>query len=408
MKILLANKYFYKRGGAENSFFETARLLKEKGHEVVFFSMKHPDNMPSEYEKHFVDYVDYEKKGFLNKMDVSMKLLYSFEASKKLEKLLEAEKPDIAHLNVIYHQISPSIIHTLKKFNIPIVMSLRDYKIICASYTMVNNNSYCEACKNSRYFECLLKKCVKNSWEKSLLNTIEMYLHHSLLKIYDKVDTFISPSKFLKEKVAEMGFKGHVEYLPNFVDLNSFHPDYGCKDKSIIYFGRLSSEKGLFTLIDAIKRLPKILLKIVGDGPIREDLETAIQKNNLSNVKSLGYLTGNSLKQEISRSEAVVVPSEWYENNPRSVIEGFALGKPAIGARIGGIPELVIDNKTGLSFESGNSEDLKDKIRVLTDDPAKAEQYGKNARKFAEENLNQETHYHKLIEIYKEAIKKHR
>lgn len=408
MKILLANKYFYLKGGAENSFFETARLLQERGHKISFFSMRGPHNYPSSYEKYFVSNVDYEREGLINKLNVSLKLLYSFEARKKIESLLLEENPDIAHLNLIYHQISPSVIHSLKKFKVPIIMSLRDYKLICGSYKMMRGNSACEACKNKKYFQCFLNKCVKGSMGKSLLNTMEMYLHHSFMKIYDEISVFISPSRFLKRKMEEMGFKGDIVYLPNFVDLDNFLPSYGCEEKSIIYFGRLSSEKGLFTLLEAVKLIPQIRLKIVGDGPLRTDLEALIEKERLKHVKCYGYLTGENLKREIHASSAVVLPSEWYENNPRSIIEGFALGKPAIGARIGGIPELVIDHRTGFTFEPGNARDLRDKILTLTKDPRMSMEFGRNAREFAKENLNAEIHYQKLMQVYKMAWEKER
>lgn len=406
MKILLANKYFYIKGGAENSFFKTAELLEKKGHGISYFSMEHPNNFPTPYSEFFISNVDYEKKGLGNKIDVSLKLLYSLEAREKIESLLSKEKPDVAHLNVIYHQISPSIIHSLKKYKIPIVMSLRDYKLACASYTMMARGSACEACKNGRYFQCFLRKCVKGSWDKSLLNTFEMYLHHSMLKLYDKIDIFISPSRFLKKKMGEMGFKGRIAYLPNFVNLDDFCPDYSWEGKSIIYFGRLSGEKGLFTLFEALKDLPKIKLKIVGEGPISEGLKSLAERKNMNNVKFYGYLNGARLQEEVRKSMFVVLPSEWYENNPRSIIEGFALGKPAVGARIGGIPELVIDDLTGLTFESGNPEDLKEKILSLANNPQNVMRFGKNAREFAEKNLNQEIHYQKLMNIYKYAMDK--
>jgi glycosyltransferase involved in cell wall biosynthesis len=403
MKILLANKYYYLKGGAEVSFFETAKLLEIKGHKVIFFSMQHPQNYASEYEKYFVSNVDYENDGFKNKIDASLKLLYSFEAKKKIEELIAREKPDIAHLNNIYHQISPSILHSLKKFRIPMIMTLRDYKMVCASYSMLNNGNVCEACKDDKYYNCVLKGCVKYSCGKSLLNTIEMYLHHKLLHIYDLVDVFISPSRFLKSKLEEMGFKGKIVYLPNFVRLEEFKPQFEWQENSIVYFGRLSKEKGLFTLIEALKGID-IKLKIIGEGPIRKSLELGVRSNEVNNVEFLGYKCGEELKNEIKKSMFVVLPSEWYENNPRSIIEGFALGKPAVASRIGGIPELVKDKETGLTFDPGNANDLSEKIKELLGNKSLLKKMGENARRFVEVELNQEVHYKKLIEIYNAAM----
>jgi glycosyltransferase involved in cell wall biosynthesis len=404
MKILLANKYFYLKGGAENSFFETAKLLKQKGHEVSFFSMRDRKNLSCPYEKYFVSNVDYEKKGLRNSIATSLKLLYSFEAKKKIDELLVKVDPAIAHLNVIYHQISPSIIDGLDKRNIPMVMSLRDYKLICASYTMMNGVGVCEDCKGARYFHCFLNKCVKQSSGKSLLNTVEMYLHHKILKIYDKVRVFISPSMFLKKKMAEMGFKGNIAHIPNFVNLSAYQPDFKGKDRSIVYFGRLSKEKGLLTLVNAVKGIPGLKLKIIGDGPEKEALRSFVQEN-ADNTVFYDHMSGTELKNQVRSSMFVVVPSEWYENNPRSVIEGFALGKPAIGANIGGIPELVVDNVTGLTFDPGNTGQLREKIVYLAQRPKLVEQMGENARLFIEHNLNQEIHYQKLIDIYNQAMR---
>lgn len=403
MKSLLISKYFYIKGGAENLFFQTAALLEKNGHKVCFFSMQHARNEPSEYDKFFVSNVDYDKKGMVNALRSAGRLLYSLYARRRIEALIKQEKPDIAHLHNIYHQISPSIIDSLMKYQIPIVMTLHDYKLVCAAYSMFASEKVCEACKNSRYYQCLLKKCVKDSLLKSLLNTFEMYLHHSLMHIYNKVDIFISPSQFLKAKFEEMGFRGKIEYLPNFVLLKEFQPRYDWQECSIVYFGRLSKEKGLLTLIKAIQGVPEVTLKIIGEGLLRESLELEAMSLDLKNVKFLGYKSGEELKNEIRRSMFIVLPSECYENNPRSIIEGFALGKPAVGAQIGGIPELVRDNETGFTFEAANVDDLRRKIKMMLNDVDKISRMGKKAREFVEQELNEEKHYQGLMKIYEQT-----
>lgn len=405
MKILLVNKFFYPKGGGEYNLFRSSDVLKKKGHEVMYFSMQHPRNIKTEYEKYFISNVDYEKSGFLNEIKCSLRLLYSFEAKKNIDKLLRHERPDIAHFHNIYHQISPSIIHSLKKYKVPIVMTLHDYKIVCAAYVLLSGGKICEACKNGKYYNCLLKKCVKDSRLKSTLNTCEMYLHHKILHIYNLIDVFISPSIFLKNKVEEMGFHGKIMHLPTFVNLKEYEQQYHWQENSIVCFGRVSKEKGLFTLIEAMKGL-NIKLKIIGEGSVKESLVSKVKSLELKNIDFLGYITVEELKDEIRKSMFVVVPSEWYENNPSSIIEGFALGKPAIGARIGGIPELIKENETGLTFESGNSEDLKAKILLLSKNSAEIERMGQNARKKVEEEFNTDIYYEKLINIYKIALNK--
>ena len=403
MKIVFANKYFFKKGGAERSFLLASNLLEKRGNEIVFFSMQDPRNDASGANEYFLSKVDYSHRDIKNFIKSSIRLLYSFEARRNIERLIDQENPNIAHLNNIYHQISPSIIHSLKKNKIPIVMSLRDYKLVCASYSMLAKGKPCEACKNGRYYNCLLKKCVKDSRAKSLLNTIEMYLHHKIMHIYDLVDVFISPSLFLKNKLEEMGFKGKIVHLPNFVNLDEYEPEYNWEENSIVYFGRLSKEKGVGTLIEAVKGLD-ITLKIIGDGPERQNLEMRAEKGEMKNVKFLGYLQGDALKDEIRKSMFVILPSECYENNPRSIIEGFALGKPALGAKIGGIPELVKEGETGLTFEPGNEEDLKEKISLFAGQSEDIVRFGKQARFFVEKELNEEKHYQSLMGIYNSLL----
>lgn len=408
MKILLVNKFLYPKGGADISFFETAKLLENQGHKVIFFSMRHPNNLSSPYSEYFVSKVDFNESGStLAKIKAMGRIFYSFEAKRKIERLIEDEQPDIVHLNNIYHQISPSILDIFAKYKMPTVMTLHDYKLICPAYLMLARGKICEKCKEKKYYWCFLKKCTKNSYLKSLLNTLEMYLHHKILHIYDLIDIFISPSMFLKGKLKEMGFQKEIVYIPNFTDTKDYLPGHNSNEKTICYFGRLSREKGLFTLIDAVKGLDAIL-KIIGEGPLEESLELKVESEKVDNVEFLGYKKGEGLKEEIRKSMFVVLPSECYENNPRTVIEAFALGKPVIGSRIGGIPELVQDEKTGFTFEPGNAEDLRDKTKYLMSYPEKISEMGRNARKFVEKELNPEKHYKQLMKVYRLAMEKHK
>jgi len=404
MKILLVNKFFYLRGGAETSLFDTAQLLRGKGHRVLFFSMSHPQNFASPFSRYFVSPVGFDSPATIRqKIKASLRILYSFEARRKLEDLLKEERPDLVHLHNIHHQISPSILRTIKNHHLPVVMTLHDYKMVCPVYTLFTKGKICERCRDRRFYHCLLKKCNRGSRSKSLLNTIEMYLHHSLLHIYDLVDGFISPSLFLKNKLREMGFKGTIRYLPNFVNLTDYEPSRTRGDNSFVYFGRLSPEMGLFVLLQAAKGLA-CRLKIYGEGPLRSLLEQQIQDRSLTNVSLLGYKSQEELRREIKNSMAVILPSEWFENNPRSVIEAFALGKPVVGARIGGIPELISDGQTGVLFEPGNSEDLRGRILDLIGDPEKGLRLGQEARTFAEHHFRPDDYYQGLMQIYGQVL----
>jgi len=406
MKILFCNKYFYPRGGAEIVMFETARLLVEHNHQVAFFSMHHPLNLPSEYSPFFVSTVDFNNlSSFPYKIKAAGRVFYSLEARKKLKALIEREKPDLVHLHNIYHQISPSIIDEIKRWDIPLVMTAHDHKLVCPTYTCLLNGKECALCSRGRYYRCLWHRCTKGSVGMSLVNTLEMYLHHLILHIYEKIDVFISPSLYLKTKLEEMGFSGKIVWLPNFIRVEEFQPAYGSEENSIVYFGRLSREKGLATLIEAVKGLP-VNLKIIGDGPQREELESQVRSASMNNVYFLGYLQRKRLHEEIRKSRLVVLPSECPENNPLAVIESFALGKPVLGARIGGIPELVRENETGLIFEPGNAQDLKEKLLFLLSRPELGRKIGKYARKMIEQEFDPDKYYFQLIDIYQKVINK--
>ena len=406
MKIILINKFFYLKGGSERVFFNQAELLRRKGHQVLFFSMQDDNNFPCSESNLFVDNIDYNRPGSIkDAISRSAKILYSFEAKKKLTKLIQSERPEIAHLHNIHHQISPSIIHALKAQGIPVVMTLHDYKMVCPAYTLTRDGLVCERCRGSRFYHCLLKCCTKGSRSKSLVNAIEMYLHHRMLGIYDQVDIFISPSRFLKEKVRAMGFDRDIISLPNPLDSRHYNPQYEPKADpvSFCYFGRLSPEKGIFTLIEAMKGLDADL-KIIGEGPLKGELIKKVKAEKNIRVKFLGYKSGDELKMEISNCSAVVVPSEWYENYPYTILESFALGKPVVGSRIGGIPELVKDYKTGLTYSPYDTDDLHSKLEILLRDRYLIQNMGKRARKSVEKDSDPEKHYRELMKIYKMAI----
>lgn len=418
LTVLHINKFHYLKGGSEVVYFQTAQVLESHGHKSLFFSMYHPENFPCETAEYFVPYVDFNKEeGIMRDTGKSLRILYYFKANKLLSNLLDKYEVDIAHLHNIHHQISPSILHVLKRRGIPIVMTLHDYKMVCASYNLLVQERPCEICVRGNYYKAVKYRCMKDSFTKSVLAAIEMYLHHRIMDIYKNVDIFIAPSLFLKNKLIEMGFKKYIEYLPNFIDMNRF-TEFDKKTEqageergsSFVYFGRLTPGKGLLTLIETANLLHNkdkgAEVKIIGDGPLRKILEDAVRDTAIDNVRFLGYLGREKLFNEVKKSIAVIIPSEWYENNPMAVIEAFAMGKPVIGSRIAGIPELVKDGETGLTFEPQNPKDLCAKIEYLRNNPDKAKVMGENARLFVERELNAEKYYRNLIEIYKYAISK--
>ncbi len=421
MDILHINKFHYYRDGASNVYLRTAHLLEEHGHRPLFFSMNDFENtLPCDTGEYFLPYIDFSSRNIsmAKKLQIAGRFLYSFEAKRKLSMMLDKYPVDIAHIHNIYHHFSPSILHVLKKRNIPMVMTLHDYKLFCASYSMLAGNRICEDCSERRYYNVIKRRCVKDSLVKSALSALEMYLHHNILNIYDNIDIFISPSIFLRNKLIEKGIKKEIIYLPNFIDVTMFDgftsgaDDNGQdKENSIVYFGRISEEKGLWTLMNTARIISRkknmdIRFKLIGEGAFKKRLLEKVKTEGIGNVRFFDHMSGEVLYREVKKSMIVVLPSEWYENNPLTVIEAFTMSIPVIGSRIGGIPELVKDGVTGLTFEAGNSEDLAARIEYLMNNPDKIAEMGRNAKAYVKEELNSEKHYKKLMEIYGMAISK--
>jgi len=405
LKILMVDKYFFIKGGAERYFFELKKILEEKGHQVIPFSMGHPDNYPSEFEKYFVSNIEFSQSSKLQKLVASPKIvsrvIYSIVARRRIEKLINVVRPDIAHLHMIDHQISPSILHSLKKYKIPILQTVHQYKLICPNYRLFNNRKgiICEKCLDGRYYHPIIENCHKSRFS-ALLLCLEMYLH-KLMKIYEKnISVFHAPSGFMMQKLIQGGISRN-QIIKLFYTINlkefPFSPSY---DEYFLYVGRLSEEKGVLTLLKAMRDIKESRLLIVGNGPLQKDLEDYAQKTNLTHVQFLGKKEGEDLKSLLKKAKFIVVPSEWYDNSPLVIYEAFSMGKPVIGSDIGGISELVDHGVNGLLFPSGDDRELAKQIKFLINHPHAIEQFGKAARKKAEAEFDPEIHFQKIYDIY--------
>lgn len=403
MKIISVNKFFWQKGGSEAVFFGEKSLLESRGHTVVPFSMADDKNQASEYSRYFVKNVDYATAGGVEKLVSAMNIIYSFEAKFKMKQLLNEFTPDVAHFHIFQHQISPSVFGPLQKKKIPLVLTLHDLKPICPTYKMYTNDEVCEACRGGKFYHCFVKKCTMGSRFKSLINTVEMYLHY-YLGYYQNVDRYIAVSQFYRNKMIEFGFSPEqVVYIPNYIDAAKFDRPYSDQGYGL-FFGRLSYEKGLDHLLDAAALTPEIPLYIAGTGPSDAQLKQAVADKNLTNVKFLGFVSGDELLDLISKASFTVIPSIWYENCPMSVLESLALQAPVIGADIGGIPELVDHEKDGYIYPSGDSRALADVMTKMMRDGSRRQQMGAEGRKKIIEDFNETAHYQRLIDLYKEII----
>ena len=419
MKILQVNKFHYPRGGADKYYLDLSLSLEKAGHEVANFSMHHPKNLPSPWSKYWLTRISFnENLGFLARFKIIGRVIYSLEAKRKFKKIVKNFRPDIIHLHNIYHHISPSILSVARRFKIPVVMHLHDYKLICPNHTLFVKGKNCDSCRGHKYFNCVKKRCLKNSFFASLLVALEMYIHHRVLKIYQKnISLFIAPSEHMRkacfyfgwDKIAKDKFLVvYNSYSPELIvaqeSLNnqesvSSENNFNSQENYLLYFGRLGEEKGIDVLLNAISATEE-RLKIVGSGEEEAKLKAKVESLELR-VEFLGYKSGEELRLLITKAKAIVMPSIWQENMPLSLLEAMSLGKTVIASKIGGFPEIIEDGLSGFLFEPGNFRDLASKINALKNHDLNL--IGAQAKDRVKD-LSPENNLKKVLEVYKSLV----
>ena len=405
MRIVQVNKYHYLKGGAERYYLDVSEALRARGHEVRHLAMAHDRNEPAREGDRFVEEVDYRgRMGLLEKVRQSLRVIRNPEAEGHARELAHSGA-SIAHMHNIYHQLSPSVIDGFVQEGVPVVQTLHDYKLVCPAYLLMTEGSLCERCRGGHYYHAVKHHCLLESRVASAVGMVEAY-YHSWKGTYGRISRFLCPSRFLLEKVASFGIpREKLIHLPYLVHAERYRPGGPERERACVYIGRLSREKGIATLIEAMSRMPDngLRLWILGEGPVREALEARVAERCPGRVDFLGFLSGDELQETIRRAAFAVVPSEWYENLPFAVLEPFALGTPVVGARIGGIPEMVEDGVTGYLHESGDPDSLRDALLWMSGPDADLVDMGKNARQRIEEDYNVDRHLDRLLAIYAEV-----
>lgn len=395
MKIVLVNKFYYPRGGDCVYTINLESLLKSQGHEVAVFAMDYSENIASQYKDYFPSEISFSISNNSNLFESFIRPFGTSEVKTKFKALLNDFQPDVVHLNNIHTQLSPIVAELAQKYGSKVVWTLHDYKLLCTRYDCLRNDTQvCELCFQNKT-NVLKYKCMKNSLVASVIAYLEaVKWNKDTLNKY--VDTYICPSVFMKNKMLQGDFPADkLNHLSNFVELSKFDSTVSVKEDYYCYIGRLSHEKGVRTLLKAASDLPYKLI-VIGGGPLADEC----QKYASEKIEFVGYKNWTEIKTIVGKARFIVTPSEWYENNPLSVIESLCLGTPVVGANIGGIPELITEPETGLLFSSKDVEVLKEKIqkawKIYNDDFD-----FESILKSSQNKFSCELYYDELIKIYK-------
>lgn len=396
MKILMINKFLHPNGGSETYIFKLGQQLEKMGHQVQYFGMEHEGRCVGNRMESYTSDMDFHGGSKLAKLTYPFKTIYSREARKKLRPVLEDFQPDVCHINNFNYQLTPSILLEIAAWRkkaqkrCSIVYTAHDLQLVCPNHMCMNpgSNTICEKCLGGHYLNCLKGKCIHGSTAKSAVGMAEA-VYWSMRKVYKLFDTIICCSHFLKTKLDTYPvLRDKTIGLHNFIDdIPWKKPE---KQNYVLYFGRYSKEKGIETLLQVCKELPEIPFVFAGVGPLEEQVKA------LPNIEHKGFLNADALRELVRGARFSIMPSEWYENCPFTVMESQQLGTPVLGADIGGIPELI--ENTGWLFPSGDKEALKSAIKDLWNDREKTDKATTQCEFVTFDTLSQYTE--KLLKLY--------
>jgi glycosyltransferase involved in cell wall biosynthesis len=397
MKIVLANNYYYVLGGSERVLFGDQEALEAAGHEVRPFAPKDERNNVASSAAFFPQVTDYLAARGAGQLKAAIDLVYSPAVGHAFGRFLDDFHPDVVHCHSIYGRLTTAILDEAKRRRIPVVVTVHDLKLVCPAYLGLRQEKPCLLCQDGGYWRCLRWKCHKQSRAASLVYTVESYFNRFAGK-YDSVSRFLCPSRFMQNALINSGIaEERTTYHPNALPLQQYHPRFE-PGEYVLYAGRLSAEKGIWTMLAAFEKAG-IPLRIAGTGPLEAEIRSYVHDRDLC-VAVDGYCTGERLAELYRNSAFTVVPSEWYENASMSALESFAYGKPVLASNIGGNPELVADGETGRLFAFGDADALADAASGMWANRDETSQMGERARHLVEMRFSQERRLSALLAIY--------
>jgi glycosyltransferase involved in cell wall biosynthesis len=389
VKILILHNYYKQKGGEDYTVGRECALLEAAGHHI------------STYFR-YNQVID--EGSLVAKIATGSKAIWARDSHRELSALLKREKPDLAHFHNTFPLISPSACYACRDADVPIVLTLHNYRFFCAPGTFFRNGGICEECLEQGPWRGVRHGCYRDSRSQTAAAALTLVIHQKLRTWSRNVDCYIAPTEFVRKKFSAAGFPpDKILVKPNFVD-----PDPGersCAGEYAIFAGRMTSEKGMRTMISAWAFLGKpIPLVIVGDGPLRHELEQEALQQGATHIMFRGSLSNADTISAVKRAKFFVFPSEWYETFGTTIVEAFACGVPVLCCNLGAMQELVADGRTGLHFKTGDPEDLAAKVSWAWSHPVEMEEMGRTARLEYEAKYTQKRNYELLMSAYKFAL----
>ena len=408
--VLLVNAFHRDTTGADRYTRDLAKLLAEHGHRVAPFSARHAINDDAgEWARFFPEGADTApdaRPGLARRVRDAGKFFYHFEARRRAREIADTFRPDLVHAQNLFHHLSPSVLGALRATGVPIVMTLHDYKLVCPNYTLYTQGHPCTACFGGRFWHAVARRCVRDSALFSAVCATENALHWNLGLYERKVDLWIAPSRFLVRRFIEFGYpERKFRVVPNFTELPA--PSEEGEGDYVLFAGRLVAVKGASVLLDAWKRTRarrSLRLLVVGDGPTRAECERIAADGGLREVEFLGQVDRDAVARLMARAVLVIIPSLWYEVFPLVALEAQAAGRPVIASSIGGLPEAIEHEQTGLLVPAGSAPALGAAIDELVDSPSRRRRMGDAGRQRVATEFSPQRHYERLREIYDEAF----